>query len=146
MIRFEHISKRFADGKQTVEAVKDVSLEIEKGSVAGIIGFSGAGKSTLARCVNLLERPTEGRVIIGGTDLTALNDKQLRQQRKKIGMIFQQFNLFASRTVYGNVAYPLEHQGISKADIRRRVRQLLELVGLEEKETAYPAQLSGGQK
>ncbi len=146
MIRFEHISKRFADGKQTVEAVKDVSLEIEKGSVAGIIGFSGAGKSTLARCVNLLERPTEGRVIIGGTDLTALNDKQLREQRKKIGMIFQQFNLFASRTVYGNVAYPLEHQGISKADIRRRVLQLLELVGLEDKETAYPAQLSGGQK
>lgn len=146
MIRFEHISKRFSDRKRTVEAVKDVSLEIEKGSIAGIIGFSGAGKSTLARCINLLERPTEGKVIIGGTDLTALSEKRLREQRRKIGMIFQQFNLFASRTVYGNIAYPLEHQGISKAEIRNRVYQLLELVGLEDKETTYPAQLSGGQK
>ena len=146
MIRFEHISKRFSDGKRTVEAVKDVSLEIEKGSIAGIIGFSGAGKSTLARCINLLERPTEGRVIVGGTDLTALSEKQLREQRKKIGMIFQQFNLFASRTVHGNIAYPLEHRGIPKAEIRKRVHELLDLVGLKDKEDAYPAQLSGGQK
>ena len=146
MIRFEHISKRFSDGRRTVEAVKDVSLEIEKGSIAGIIGFSGAGKSTLARCINLLERPTEGRVIVDGADLTALSEKQLREQRKKIGMIFQQFNLFASRTVYGNIAYPLEHSGSSKAEIRARVHELLELVGLKDKEDAYPAQVSGGQK
>lgn len=146
MIRFEHISKRFTDGARTVEAVKDVSLEIEKGSIAGIIGFSGAGKSTLARCINLLERPTEGKVIVGGTELTALSEKQLREQRKKIGMIFQQFNLFASRTVYGNIAYPLEHGGMAKAEIRQRVNELLDLVGLKDKENAYPAQLSGGQK
>lgn len=146
MIRFEHISKRFTDGARTVEAVKDVSLEIEKGSIAGIIGFSGAGKSTLARCINLLERPTEGKVIVGGTELTALSEKQLREQRKKIGMIFQQFNLFASRTVYGNIAYPLEHRGMAKAEIRQRVYELLDLVGLKDKENAYPAQLSGGQK
>lgn len=146
MIRFEHISKRFSDGARTVEAVKDVSLEIEKGSIAGIIGFSGAGKSTLARCINLLERPTEGKVIVGGTELTALSEKQLREQRKKIGMIFQQFNLFASRTVYGNIAYPLEHRGMAKAEIRQRVYELLDLVGLKDKENAYPAQLSGGQK
>ena len=146
MIRFEHVSKRFSDGKRTVEAVKDVSLEIEKGSIAGIIGFSGAGKSTLARCINLLERPTEGKVIVAGTDLTALSEKQLREQRKKIGMIFQQFNLFASRTVYGNIAYPLEGRRIPKGEIRQRVHELLELVGLQDKENAYPAQLSGGQK
>ena len=146
MIRFEHISKRFTDGARTVEAVKDVSLEIEKGSIAGIIGFSGAGKSTLARCINLLERPTEGKVIVGGTELTSLSEKQLREQRKKIGMIFQQFNLFASRTVYGNIAYPLEHGGMAKAEIRQRVNELLDLVGLKDKENAYPAQLSGGQK
>ena len=146
MIRFEHVSKRFSDGKRTVEAVKDVSLEIEQGSIAGIIGFSGAGKSTLARCINLLERPTEGKVIVGGTDLTALSEKELRRQRQKIGMIFQQFNLFASRTVYGNIAYPLEHRGMTKAEIRERVYELLDLVGLRDKENAYPAQLSGGQK
>lgn len=146
MIRFEQVSKRFSDGKRTVEAVKDVSLEIEQGSIAGIIGFSGAGKSTLARCINLLERPTEGKVIVGGTDLTALSEKELRRQRQKIGMIFQQFNLFASRTVYGNIAYPLEHRGMTKGEIRERVYELLDLVGLRDKETAYPAQLSGGQK
>ena len=146
MIRFEHISKRFSEGKRTVEAVKDVSLEIEKGSIAGIIGFSGAGKSTLARCINLLERPTEGKVIVGGTDLTALSEKQLRKQREKIGMIFQQFNLFASRTVYGNIAYPLERRGMSKREIHQKVHELLDLVGMKDKEKAYPAQLSGGQK
>lgn len=102
MIQLEHISKQFEAGKQTVEAVKDVSLHIEKGTIAGIIGFSGAGKSTLARCINLLERPTEGKVTVGGAELTALSERQLREKRKKIGMIFQHFNLFASRTVYGN--------------------------------------------
>ena len=146
MIRLEHVSKRFEAGGQTVEAVKDVSLHIEKGSIAGIIGFSGAGKSTLARCVNLLERPTEGRVIVGGSELTALSGRQLREKRKKIGMIFQHFNLFASRTVYGNVAYPLRGSGLSKADIREKVQRLLDLVEIGDKAGAYPQQLSGGQK
>ena len=144
MIRLEHVSKRFEAGKQAVDAVKDVSLHIEKGAVAGIIGFSGAGKSTLARCINLLERPTEGRVIVGGAELTALSEKQLRERRKKIGMIFQHFNLFASRTVYGNVAYPLRGRG--RKEIDEKVRSLLELVGLSDKAEAYPSQLSGGQK
>ena len=146
MIRLEHVSKRFEAGGQTVEAVKDVSLHIEKGTIAGIIGFSGAGKSTLARCVNLLERPTAGKVIVGGGELTALNEKQLREKRKKIGMIFQHFNLFASRTVYGNVAYPLRGSGRIKKEIDQKVRSLLELVGLSDKAEAYPSQLSGGQK
>ncbi len=144
MIRLEHVSKCFETGKQTVEAVKDVSLHIEKGKIAGVIGFSGAGKSTLARCVNLLERPTEGTVTVGGAELTALSEKQLREKRKKIGMIFQHFNLFASRTVYGNVAYPL--RGRSKQEISEKVKSLLDLVGLADKADAYPSQLSGGQK
>ena len=146
MIRLEHVSKRFEAGKQAVDAVKDVSLHIEKGAVAGIIGFSGAGKSTLARCINLLERPTEGKVVVGDAELTALNEKQLREKRKKIGMIFQHFNLFASRTVYGNVAYPLRGSGRSRKEIDRKVRSLLDLVGLKDKADAYPSQLSGGQK
>ena len=144
MIRLEHVSKRFEAGGQTVEAVKDVSLHIEKGTIAGIIGFSGAGKSTLARCVNLLERPTEGTVTVGGDELTALSGRKLREKRKKIGMIFQHFNLFASRTVYGNVAYPL--RGRSKKEIDQKVKSLLELVGLSDKAESYPSQLSGGQK
>ncbi|WP_251317669.1 methionine ABC transporter ATP-binding protein [Flintibacter muris] len=146
MIRLEHVSKRFETGKHTVEAVRDVSLHIEKGKIAGIIGFSGAGKSTLARCINLLERPTQGKVIVGGAELTALNEKQLREKRKKIGMIFQHFNLFASRTVYGNVAYPLKGSGRSRGEIDQKVRSLLDLVGLADKADAYPSQLSGGQK
>lgn len=146
MIRLEHISKRFEAGKQTVDAIKDVSLCIEKGTIAGIIGFSGAGKSTLARCINLLERPTEGKVVVGDAELTALNEKQLREKRKKIGMIFQHFNLFASRTVYGNVAYPLRGSGRSRKEIEEKVRSLLDLVGLKDKANAYPSQLSGGQK
>ena len=146
MIRLEHISKRFEAGKQTVDAIKDVSLCIEKGTIAGIIGFSGAGKSTLARCLNLLERPTEGKVVVGDAELTALNEKQLREKRKKIGMIFQHFNLFASRTVYGNVAYPLRGSGRSRKEIEEKVRSLLDLVGLTDKANAYPSQLSGGQK
>ena len=144
MIRLEHVSKRFEAGKHTVEAVKDVTLHIEQGKIAGIIGFSGAGKSTLARCINLLERPTEGKVIVRGAALTALSARQLREKRKKIGMIFQHLNLFASRTVYGNVAYPLK--GKSKKEIDQKVRSLLELVGLADKAEAYPSQLSGGQK
>lgn len=146
MIRFENVTKEFDVDGVLVKAVDQVSFTIKKGSICGIIGFSGAGKSTLVRCINLLERPTEGKVFLEDTELTALSEKELRQKRMKIGMIFQQFNLFASRTVYQNVAYPLKHSGKSKRDIKQKVEALLELVGLTDKAQAYPSQLSGGQK
>lgn len=146
MIVLENVSKTFRSGKHTVEAVRNVSLQIKQGEIYGIIGFSGAGKSTLVRCINLLERPTAGKVYLDDTDLTGLGKKELRKARKRIGMIFQQFNLLASRTVFENVAYPLKYGGLSKKDIRKRVHELLELVDLGEKESAYPSQLSGGQK
>lgn len=146
MIRFENITKSFTSGGRQIDAVKDVNLHIEKGKICGIIGFSGAGKSTLVRCINLLERPTSGKVFIGDTELTALSEAELRRERKKIGMIFQQFNLFATRNVYQNVAYPLKYQGLKKKEIDKRVKELLELVGLKDKAHAYPSQLSGGQK
>ena len=146
MIELEHITKTFHTGPAQVHAVQDVSLSIRDGEIFGIIGFSGAGKSTLVRCVNLLERPTAGRVTVDGRELTALDDGALRRARKKIGMIFQHFNLMPSRTVFGNVAYPLRGGGLSKDQIRDKVRQLLALVELSDKENAYPSQLSGGQK
>ena len=146
MIELTHISKDFGKGQQQVHAVCDVSLSIEKGEIFGIIGFSGAGKSTLVRCINLLERPTAGTVTVDGRDLTALSPKELRQTRKKIGMIFQHFNLMPSRTVAGNVAYPLRGSGLSKEETAGRVKHLLTLVGIEDKANAYPSQLSGGQK
>ncbi len=146
MIQLEHITKTFRSGSASVEAVKDVSLTIQDGEIYGIIGFSGAGKSTLVRCINLLERPTEGKVLVDGKELTALSEPQLRQARKKIGMIFQHFNLLPSRTVFGNIAYPLKGSGLSKNEIAKKVRELLALVDMTEKETAYPSQLSGGQK
>lgn len=127
-------------------AVKDVNLTIEDGDIFGIIGFSGAGKSTLVRCMNLLERPTSGEVIVNGTDLMQLSRKELLAARKKIGMIFQQFNLLSQRTVAANVRYPLEIEGVAKAEADKRVAELLELVDLADKAKAYPAQLSGGQK
>lgn len=114
MIELKHISKIY-EGANRVEALKDISLTIEQGQIYGIIGQSGAGKSTLIRCINMLEVPTSGNVIIDGTDLTTLNEKQLREERKYIGMIFQHFNLLSSRTVYDNVAFPLELQGMSKS-------------------------------
>ena len=146
MIELSHISKEFVSGKRTVHAVQDVSLTIDKGEIFGIIGFSGAGKSTLVRCINLLERPTSGKVIVDGQDMLSLSAKELRQARKKIGMIFQHFNLMPSRTVFSNVAYPLQGQGLSKQAIQNKVRKLLKLVDIADKETAYPSQLSGGQK
>ena len=146
MIRFENVSKTFRGNGKQVEAVKEVSLHIKKGEIFGIIGYSGAGKSTLVRCINLLERPDRGRIWIGDTEITALKGKSLRKQRRKIGMIFQQFHLFASRNVYENVAYPLKHQGLTRQEIKKRVEELLNLVGLEDKASAYPSQLSGGQK
>ena len=146
MIELTHISKNFASGGRTVHAVQDVSLSIGKGEIFGIIGFSGAGKSTLVRCINLLERPTSGSVTVDGKEMTALSARELRQARKKIGMIFQHFNLMPSRTVFGNVAYPLRGSGLSKQQIADKVQRLLELVGIGDKAEAYPKQLSGGQK
>ena len=146
MIELTHISKDFASGGRTVHAVQDVSLSIGKGEIFGIIGFSGAGKSTLVRCINLLERPTSGSVTVDGNEMTALSARELRQARKKIGMIFQHFNLMPSRTVFGNVAYPLRGSGLSREQIADKVHRLLELVGIGDKAEAYPKQLSGGQK
>lgn len=146
MILLENVDKTFRSKNHTVEAVKNVSINIEQGEIYGIIGFSGAGKSTLVRCINLLERPTAGRVVFDGTDLTALSVSELRKVRRKIGMIFQQFNLMASRTVEGNIALPLEGSGLSRAAIAAKVKELLEYVGLSDKAKAYPSQLSGGQK
>lgn len=147
MIYLKNICKTFIDdNKKEVHAVNDVSLTINDGDIFGIIGFSGAGKSTLVRCINLLERPTSGTVEVDGKDLTKLSEKELRESRKKIGMIFQHFNLFPSRTIFGNVAFPLQGSGLSKEEIAAKVRNLLELVGISEKENAYPSQLSGGQK
>ena len=148
MIALQHVSKVFAGSDKTkqVHAVDDVSLTIQDGDIFGIIGFSGAGKSTLVRCINLLERPTSGSVEVDGQELTRMSAKELRQARKKIGMIFQHFNLIPSRTIFGNVAYPLRGSGLSKEEIRAKVHSLLELVGIADKENAYPSQLSGGQK
>ena len=148
MIALQHVSKVFAGSDKTkqVHAVDDVSLTIQDGDIFGIIGFSGAGKSTLVRCINLLERPTSGSVEVDGQELTRMSAKELRQARKKIGMIFQHFNLMPSRTIFGNVAYPLRGSGLSKEEIREKVHSLLELVGIADKENAYPSQLSGGQK
>ena len=146
MIELRHISKDFGTGEHAVHAVQDVSLTVETGEIFGIIGFSGAGKSTLVRCINLLELPTSGEVLLDGQELTALPPKQLRQTRKKIGMIFQHFNLMPSRTVAGNVAYPLRGSGLSREQIAAKVQSLLELVGIGNKADAFPSQLSGGQK
>ena len=146
MIELEHISKTFTSGKSSVEAVKDVSLTINDGEIFGIIGFSGAGKSTLVRCINLLERPTSGKVTVNGLVMTELKQKELRKARQKMGMIFQHFNLMPSRTVFDNVAYPLRGSGMSKDEIAAKVRKLLALVEISDKEKAYPSQLSGGQK
>jgi D-methionine transport system ATP-binding protein len=146
LIRLNHISKTFAVSQKTVHAVQDVNLTIYDKEIFGIIGFSGAGKSTLVRCMNLLERPTKGTVEIDGQELTGLSAKELRQSRKKIGMIFQHFNLMPSRTIFGNVAYPLWNSGLSKQEIQDKVRKLLQLVNIADKENAYPSQLSGGQK
>ena len=146
MIKLEHISKTFGDTGDGVHAVKDVSLEIGDGEIFGIIGFSGAGKSTLVRCINLLERPTSGTVTVDGQELTSLSERELRQARKKISMIFQSFNLLMQRTCLKNVCFPMELSGVPRAQAEKKAQELLELVGLKEKANAYPAQLSGGQK
>ncbi|MDR1943610.1 MAG: ATP-binding cassette domain-containing protein [Synergistaceae bacterium] len=133
-------------GKSDFHALKNVSLEIERGAIYGIIGRSGAGKSTLIRCVNLLERPTSGRVFVDEVEMTALSEDKLRAARRKIGMIFQSFNLLANRTVFRNIAFPLELERMGKAEINDRVREIAALVDIEEKLDQYPSQLSGGQK
>ena len=146
MYRLLNVSKTFTDKDNTVKAVNDVSLTIEKGSIHGIIGFSGAGKSTLVRCLNLLEVPDSGKVIFNGKDLTTLKGKELRKNRQKIGMIFQSFNLLAQRTVLGNICYPLEIAGESKKEAAVKAKKLLEMVGIADKAKSYPSKLSGGQK
>ncbi|MBP2616676.1 methionine ABC transporter ATP-binding protein [Chryseobacterium jejuense] len=146
MIEIRNISKTFHQKKQAFKALDQVSLNIDKGDIVGIIGFSGAGKSTLIRTVNLLERPDEGQIIINGKDFTQLSSKQLAEERKKIGMIFQHFNLLSSRTVFDNVALPLELDHNSKDQINKKVNELLKIVGLEDKANDYPRSLSGGQK
>ena len=146
MIRFEHVSKTFQTKNGPFDALKDVSFEIEKGDIYGVIGYSGAGKSTLIRMVNALETPTSGNVWVEGKDIGTLNQKELRNLRKGIGMIFQQFNLLESKTIYDNVAIALKLNGISKKDIEKRVTELLDFVELSDKKYSYRGQLSGGQK
>lgn len=146
MIELENISKTFFKGKTPFKALDSVSLTVPRGKIFGVIGASGAGKSTLIRCVNLLERPDTGRVLVDGEELTRMPSSQLARSRQQIGMIFQHFNLLSSRTVFGNIAFPLELGGFSRAATQQRVEELLELVGLPEKAQDYPASLSGGQK
>lgn len=142
MIKVDHVSKIYGD----LKAIDDVSLTINKGEIFGIIGYSGAGKSTLLRCLNLLEKPTSGNVIVDGKDLTTLSKKEVRVERQKMGMIFQHFHLISAKKVYDNVAFSLKAAGKSKEEIKQRVPELLKMVGLEDRAGHYPAQLSGGQK
>lgn len=146
MITLENVSKIFYKKKAAITALSDVSFRVDAGEVFGVIGSSGAGKSTLIRCINLLERPTGGRIIVDGMDLLSLTPRELTLARRDIGMIFQHFNLLSSRTVFGNVALPLELSGTPWPELQTRVRELLALVGLEQKAEDYPASLSGGQK
>ena len=146
MIELKHICKTFDSGGGEVEALKNVSLTIEKGEIYGIIGMSGAGKSTLVRCMNLLERPTSGEIWVNGKELDKMSARELRQARREITMIFQHFNLLMQRTCLRNVCFPMELGGMRRADAEKRARELLELVGLPDKANAYPAQLSGGQQ
>lgn len=146
MIRIENLSKDFSIGKEKLTAVNNVNLNIKQGEIFGIIGLSGAGKSTLIRCINRLEEPTSGRIIIDGKDVTALNKEELRLMRKEIGMIFQHFNLLSQKTVFENIAFPLQLAGQNKEQIKKRVNQLLDYVELTDKIDSYPSQLSGGQK
>ena len=146
MIELKHISKVFPTGDGDLHALEDVSLTINDGDVFGIVGMSGAGKSTLVRCINLLERPTSGEVLVDGEDLMTLSPAQLRQKRRSISMIFQQFNLLMQRTCLKNICFPMEIAGVPKAEARKRALEYLDIVGLPDKANAYPAQLSGGQK
>lgn len=146
MIQLTDVSKSFTTKKGTVNALQHVSLEVKKGEIFGVIGYSGAGKSTLIRCVNLLERPTTGHVSVNGIDLTSLSPQKLKESRKQIGMIFQGFNLLKTATVRDNIAIPLRLAGHTGTKVQRRVQTYLDIVGLMERQDAYPSQLSGGQK
>ena len=146
MIEIKHLSKTFQMKDGAVNALSDINLTIPDGSIYGIIGMSGAGKSTLVRCINLLERPTEGSVVIDGVEMETLSPAELRARRREITMIFQQFNLLMQRSCLKNICFPMELAGVKKADAEKRARELLEMVGLPDKANAYPAQLSGGQK
>ncbi|HWR42654.1 methionine ABC transporter ATP-binding protein [Sporomusa sp.] len=146
MITIKDLSKTYVTPHASITALTRVNLQIEKGDIFGIIGFSGAGKSTLIRCLNRLEEPDSGTIVIEGQSITDMDKKHLRQARRKIGMIFQQFNLFDAKTVFENVAFPLEVAGHPQEFINNKVKEILELVGLADKEKAYPLQLSGGQK
>jgi D-methionine transport system ATP-binding protein len=146
IIQIQQLYKTFGSGETAVQALQDINLEIEKGDIFGIIGLSGAGKSTLVRCINLLERPTSGHVIVAGQDLLSLSERQLRKTRQSISMIFQGFNLLMQRTSLENICFPMELAGVKKADAQKKAHELLEIVGLPDKADAYPVQLSGGQK
>ena len=146
MIELKHLGKTYETSSGSVTALRDIDLTIQDGEIFGVIGLSGAGKSTLVRCINLLERPTQGSVVVDGKEMTSLTPAQLRQARKKIGMIFQHFNQLSTRTVFDNAAFPLELIGMNKDKIKAKVDPLLDLVGLSEHRNKYPAQLSGGQK
>ena len=146
MIELQHVSKTFETAGGRVDALKDVSLTIASGDIYGIIGMSGAGKSTLVRCINMLERPTSGKVIVNGQQLDAMTPAQLRAARREITMIFQRFNLLMQRTCLQNICFPMELAGASRKEAQSKARELLELVGLPDKAQAYPAQLSGGQQ
>ena len=138
IIELQKLCKTFGSGENQVNALQDVSISIEKGDIFGIIGLSGAGKSTLVRCLNLLERPTSGKVFLHGQDMTALSPAEIRRCRQKIGMVFQHFNLLMQRTVLGNVCFPLEIVGMSKKDAKKRAMEVLKLVGIADKANAYP--------
>ena len=146
IIQIQHLTKTFGSGEGAVTALEDINLDIQSGEIFGIIGLSGAGKSTLVRCINLLERPTSGSVVVNGKEMTSLTERELRQARRSVTMIFQGFNLLMQRTVLQNVCFPMEISGVSKQRQKERALELLELVGLQDKASAYPAQLSGGQK
>ncbi|HLT86639.1 MAG TPA: ATP-binding cassette domain-containing protein [Sphingobacterium sp.] len=146
MIKLEQVSKIFYKKKKEIQALKNITLQIEKGDIFGIIGYSGSGKSTLVRTINLLERPTSGNIYLSDKNIVSLSEKELIPFRRKIGMIFQHFNLLSSRTVFDNVAFPLQLTGLTKAEINRKVDHLLDMVDLSEKRDDYPAALSGGQK
>lgn len=146
LLKLQNISVNFREKKRQVQAVKDVNITIQKGTIFGLIGYSGAGKSTLARTINLLQQPTKGKVLLNGTDISSLNGAKLREWRRKIGMIFQHFNLMATRTVEDNVILPLTHSKLSKQEKKAKAEELLKLVGLNDLKNAYPSQLSGGQK
>lgn len=146
MITFEGVEKVYESGGQKVHALNGIDLHVDKGEIYGVIGFSGAGKSTLIRCVNFLEKPTAGKVFVGGRDLMSLSKAEIRTVKRKIGMVFQHFNLLNSKTIFANVAEPLALVKTPKADIKKKVTELLRFVGLEDKARDYPDQLSGGQK